>query len=77
MTWLLDRSKAVCQRFALVTLALGFAGCAVSPTELSDAELDAAVDRNRAGVIANREPLSKTVTLYEAIRKVSCPISVR
>ncbi len=69
MTWLFDRSKAFCQRIALITLALGSAGCAVSPTELSDAELDAAVDRNRAGINADREPLSKTVTLYDAMAR--------
>ena len=69
MTLLFDRLKAFCLRFAPAALALCFAGCAVSPTELSDAELDAAVDRNRAGVIANREPLSKTVTLFEAMAR--------
>ncbi len=47
----------------------GVVGCAVSPIPLSDHELSAAADANLAQVVADQEPVSGPVTLYEAMAR--------
>ncbi len=54
--------------FALMA-AFSLGGCAVFPTPLSETELSAASDWNTSLVVANQEPLSGAVTLYEAMAR--------
>jgi outer membrane protein TolC len=51
----------------LALSALG--GCAVYPTPLSETELSAAAEWNTSLVVANQEPISGSVTLYDAMAR--------
>jgi outer membrane protein TolC len=59
------RSRAI----YAVALSLPFAGCAISPNPLSEAELSQTAADQRARVTANQEPISQAVTLYEAMAR--------
>lgn len=56
-----------------VILALCFgvalSGCAVHPTPLTDTELAVAAEENHSKVAAEQEPITKPVTLYEAMAR--------
>ncbi len=58
---------------ALAVLALsvcaGLAGCAVSPTPLTEVELTTAATDNQASVTANQEPVAGEISLYEAMAR--------
>lgn len=55
----------------VVALGLGatLVGCAVHPTPLTDEDLSAASDTNHAEVMADQEPISGPISLYEAMAR--------
>lgn len=57
----------------LTVVALGvcatFAGCAVHPVPLTEDELSIAAEVNRAEVAADQEPVSRPISLYEAMAR--------
>ena len=44
-------------------------GCSINPSPLTDAELSAAASANAESVASNQEPVTKAVSLYEAMAR--------
>jgi outer membrane protein TolC len=60
--------KHSCQVFVVLLVAT-FSGCAIHPKVLTDAELSAAAETNKASVTADQEPVTRSITLYEAMAR--------
>lgn len=54
---------------AIAIPLLGLVGCVVNPIPLTDVEISSAADNNLALVVADQEPISRSITLYEAMAR--------
>src|SRR3990170_3280019 len=52
-----------------LVLASPLAGCSIYPSMLTDGELASAADTNVANVTSDQEPVSRSVSLYEAMAR--------